>query len=352
MKPVTKILILLSLLLFPAFCLAEQEYVGSETCLQCHPEEYSEWQASGHPWKLRKAGEAKHAKLPLPPGYNWNDISYVIGGVNTKAIYVDTNGYLVTSAKDGRKAKTQYNLEDGSWSYYHPGQKKKYDCAYCHTTGYNPKGSQDGLKGIVGTWNEDGIGCEACHGPGGSHAKEPGSWTVMVDRTAEACGDCHQRGGIGPNPLVEDGFILHQEQLNELQAGTHRGLKCVNCHNPHQRAVQVRYNCMNCHAPIANAYDKNIHAKSGIKCFECHMPKATKSAISRASYIGDVRTHLYRINTDPQASMFKTVTEKGKTSTFARGFVTLDFACLGCHGSRDREWAAGHARNFHERPQP
>ncbi|MBU1137927.1 MAG: hypothetical protein KKA76_03010, partial [Proteobacteria bacterium] len=64
-------------------------------------------------------------------------------------------------------------------------------------------------------------------------------------------------------------------------------------------------------------------------------------------YIGDVRTHIFKINTDPKAEMFKTVEEKGKKSTFAQGYVTLEYACLSCHASRDKNWAAGKAKGFH-----
>ena len=77
------------------------------------------------------------------------------------------------------------------------------------------------------------------------------------------------------------------------------------------------------------------------------MPKASKSAISVASYIGDVRTHIFKINTDPNANMFKTVEEKGKKSTFAQGYLTVEYACLSCHASRDKNWAASKAKGFH-----
>ena len=41
-------------------------YVGSDQCLGCHAEQFNNWQASGHPWKLRKVEKARYAKLPLP----------------------------------------------------------------------------------------------------------------------------------------------------------------------------------------------------------------------------------------------------------------------------------------------
>jgi hypothetical protein len=71
------------------------------------------------------------------------------------------------------------------------------------------------------------------------------------------------------------------------------------------------------------------------------MPKATLSGQSLGLYQGDVRTHLFRINTDPDAPMFS---EDGSQ---ANGYVTLDFACLSCHLQRDIEWAAANAPGIH-----
>ncbi|MDH3868099.1 MAG: cytochrome c3 family protein [Desulfuromonadales bacterium] len=324
------------------------DYVGSEKCFSCHADQFNLWQASGHPWKLRKVEKARYAKLPLPPGYSWDDVSYVIGGANKKARFIDNEGYIVTTAKDGSEAKTQYNLQDGSWSFYHKGEKKPYKCGPCHMTAYSAEGHQDGMEGMIGTWAEDGIGCEECHGAGGDHIKKPGKKTILVDRTAEACGKCHQRGGMDPLPPASDGFIKHHEQINELKAGVHKNLSCTECHNPHDRAINAKNNCAECHSEVAAGYTKNIHGKQGTRCVECHMPKASKSAISVASYIGDVRTHIFKINTDPKADMFKTIEENGKKSTFAKNFVTLDYACLSCHASRDRDWAAKGAKGFHK----
>ena len=323
-------------------------YVGSEQCFQCHQNQYNDWQSSGHPWKLRKAAEAKFAKLPLPKGYAWRDISYVIGGANKKSRYIDLNGFIITSAKDGSEAKTQYNLDNGSWSFYHKGQKKPYKCGPCHMTAYNPGGHQDGLPGMIGTWIEDGIGCEECHGPGSDHITDPAKNKVTVDSSAIACGKCHQRGGIGPKPPASGGFIRHHEQINELLAGSHKELDCVECHDPHQRAIMVdAAKCAECHDGETQSFAKSLHGKSGISCIECHMPKVTKSAIAEAKYVGDVRTHIFKINTDANGAMFTTVEKDGTKSSYANGAVTLEFACLQCHGSRDKKWAAKYAGKIH-----
>ena len=331
----------------PAYSVFAADYVGSESCFECHAEQFNQWQASGHPWKLRKVEKARYAKLPLPPGYSWDDISYVIGGAVKKARFIDKKGYIITTAKDGSEAKTQYNLEDGSWSFYHKGEKRPYKCGPCHMTAYSKEGHQDNMEGMIGTWAEDGIGCEECHGPGAAHLKDPVKETIKIDRTADACGKCHQRGGMGPDPLAKGGFIKHHEQINELKAGVHKDMTCLDCHNPHKRAILAEAKCAECHEDVAKSYAKNRHGLQGTKCIECHMPKSSKSAIKVATYTGDVRTHIFKINTDPNATMFKTVEEKGKKSTFAKGFVTVEYTCLSCHGSRDKAWAAKNAKNFH-----
>ena len=339
---------LLTALAVYAMPAAAADYVGSDQCFKCHQDQFNDWQASGHPWKLRKVEKARYAKLPLPPGYSWGDISYVIGGANKKARYIDRDGYIITTAKDGSEAKTQYNVEDGSWSFYHKGEKKPYKCGPCHMTNYSAEGNQDGLEGMIGTWSEDGIGCEECHGPGEDHIRQPAKTNIIVDTNTDLCGKCHQRGGMGPTPPAAGGFIKHHEQINELKAGVHKDLSCVTCHDPHKRAIHAKNNCAECHADVASGFAGNIHGRQGTGCIECHMPKATKSAISVASYTGDVRTHIFRINTDKDADMFETIEEKGKKSTFAKGFVTVEYACLSCHASRDKAWAAEQARGFHK----
>jgi len=327
---------------------AAADYVGSDQCFSCHQQKFNDWQASGHPWKLRKMEKARYSKLPLPPGYSWDDVSYVIGGANKKARFIDNNGYIITTAKDGSEAKTQYNIEDGSWSFYHKGEKKPYKCGPCHMTNYSAEGNQFGMPGMIGTWSEDGIGCEECHGAGGEHIRKPSKANITISASAESCGKCHQRGGMGPEPPAKGGFIKHHEQINELKAGVHKDLDCITCHDPHQRAILAKDNCAECHGAVAEKYAKNIHGKQGTRCIECHMPKASKSAIAVASYIGDVRTHIFKINTDKDADMFTTIEEKGKKSTFAKGFVSLEYACLSCHASRDTAWAAKNAKAFHK----
>ena len=193
------------------------KYVGSDVCATCHRIQHNDFVISGHPYKLRKAEDARKQGLPLPEGYTWDDISYVVGGRNWKTRYVDKKGYIITSTgpKRDKPGKNQFNLETGTWSNYHAGEKNKpYNCGRCHTTGYSKKGHQDGLPGMIGTWAATGVQCEACHGPGGDHVAKGGDKKLIkIDsskknvRAVPCQGEGHQnprqRGFHSPSRTVQ-----------------------------------------------------------------------------------------------------------------------------------------------------
>lgn len=320
-------------------------YAGPQACAQCHGDKYDDYRASGHPKKLRPAAEARAFGVPLPAGWDWNEISYVIGGARWKARYVDTKGYIVTSTGPNKATpgKNQYNLETGRFVDYSAKEKNlKYTCGSCHTTGYSKDGNQDGLPGMVGTWAFPGVTCEACHGPGAAHAGAPTKANIKVDRSPAACGQCHIRGAKEKIP-ADAGFIQHHEQYNEYTAGAHAGkVECSTCHDPHKRAeVAIRRTCGSCHDAAETAYKGSTMQRAGVACTDCHLPKAGKSAESFGKYTGDVRTHIFKISLGADDRM---LTPDGK---FATGKLTADFACLGCHGSRDLTWARTTAKGIH-----
>jgi hypothetical protein len=73
------------------------------------------------------------------------------------------------------------------------------------------------------------------------------------------------------------------------------------------------------------------------------MPAAGRSAESFGTYVGDIRTHIFKISLGPDDRMF---TPDGR---FATGKLTADFACLSCHASRDKTWATAQAKGIHAR---
>jgi len=340
-------------------------YVGSDTCFKCHPDQFNDWKVSGHPYKIQKAETAKTWMFPLPKGYSWDDISYVIGGAYKKLRFMDKKGYIITTtgANKDVPGKNQYNIETGTWGDYHPGEKgKKYDCGKCHTTGYKKEGHQDGLEGIVGTWVAPGIHCEACHGPASDHASTGDKAKIKVDKSNTLCGQCHIRGSKDKNPS-KGGFVGHHQTYNDVTVSDVKAkstMDCVTCHNPHKRGkFSIKKDCTACHSKQGEAFTDSQMQKVGVTCVDCHMPMVTKSATTSGKYQGDLRTHLFKINTDPKASMFfkepkmkdgkQVMGKDGKPemAEFSKGFVTLDYACLNCHKDKDIKWAAKKAKNVH-----
>lgn len=314
-------------------------FVGAQVCANCHEDIYDIFSRSGHAHILNRieGGEAPEypfSEIPSPPeGYTWDDISYVIGGYNWKARFVDENGFVITGDED---SATQYNLYNpildmgDDWVPYRPGEEAPFDCGSCHTTSYSPEGNQDGLPGLVGSWAEGGVQCEECHGPGSAHIQHPVSYGMEVDRDSEACGECHFRDTVEELD-ASDGLISHHEQYEELFQGKHITIDCVVCHDPHAGVIQLRERdarqttrteCENCHFEAAENFNLEFHPS---ECIECHMPRVTMSALGDPSrFTGDIRTHLMAID----ANQIEQFNEEG-TESFSQ--LGLDFACRHCH---------------------
>lgn len=130
-----------------------------------------------------------------------DDIAYAVGSgkyVQRYLYALDDNRYMVLPV--------EWNTLENQWQPFTLSDawpNEAYDwttrCAGCHTTNLNIE---------QGTWAEDGVQCEACHGPGSEHldageATEP----VLTSRERAAlnasielgldpatCGQCHSQG--------------------------------------------------------------------------------------------------------------------------------------------------------------
>jgi hypothetical protein len=332
---------------------ASAAHIGSAECGTCHSAIYASFQKTGHPYKLNEAEDVQQpdyypfSSVPNPPaGVSWADVDKVIGGFRWKARFIGHDGFIITGSD------VQYNLVDGSWTAYHDGETKPYACGPCHMTDYKSTGNQEGKEGLVGTWEFNGVQCEECHGPGELHAANPYDLAMVVDRSTEQCGKCHIRGDETEIP-ASGGFIRHHEQWNEMFTTKHAALKCIDCHDVHvslhpnnpDRQTAIKVTCEGCHLDETESFNNSgiNHAGSSVgpECIDCHMARATKSALAAGPFEGDVRTHLFRINTDANAEMF---TPDG---SLANGYLTLEYTCLTCHDSKDKDWAATYAGSVH-----
>ena len=119
-------------------------------------------------------------------------------------------------------------------------------CLQCHTTGFDPS---------TGGYAEEGVTCEACHGPfQPNHPAE----SMPVTPDADLCQKCHK------------------STTDEWRASVHSqtGIQCQACHNPHSqtpKADTVTGLCANCHKERGDSFTHGTHANSGLECSNCHM---------------------------------------------------------------------------------
>ena len=319
-------------------------YAGSQACAECHQDYYDRFIRSGHPWILNPVVDGNAPAIPstsaaVPPsapstavktppeGLAWADVAYVVGGFNWKANLVTTDG-LVYSGE-----AAQFNLEnrilerDAGWVAYHPGEEVPYDCAACHTTGYDFRASQSDSAAIGGTFALPGVQCEACHGPSSLHVNDPLAFRPEISRDAQDCRQCHMTGEL----VVADGFIQHADgHYGDLFPGKHMALDCVDCHDPHAgvagpRAARqsfLRAQCSDCHWQQARVQKPVPRIR--VSCEDCHMPEMIQVANANPeTFQGDMPTHQVVID----ATQIGQFAEDGTILPQ----IGLDFACRQCH---------------------
>jgi len=117
------------------------------------------------------------------------------------------------------------------------------------------------------------VACEACHGPGFKHKKNPETKPV-VDRSQAACLVCHQQLLARPASFPQIQVAKHYALVGVKDAK----LACVKCHSPHEPLFMDRdlrkarlhplvHRCRDCHAGRTN--DRIPRPKNHPPIFDC-----------------------------------------------------------------------------------
>ena len=174
------ILALIGMGMASSYAVAEEHaYVGSKKCRTCHMKEHKSWATTkmANAFDTLKPGERAEAK-----------------------------------AAAGLDPDKDYTTDP--------------ECLPCHVTGY---GKQGGFTSIEETPHLAGVGCEACHGAGGTYLKPQYKSLKnkeykkadivavgLVDQVGEAqCTPCHN----ADSPFVAEDFVFDFEANKEQ--GTH-----------------------------------------------------------------------------------------------------------------------------------
>ena len=138
-------------------------------------------------------------------------------------------------------------------------------------------------------------GCEACHGPGSAHVKNPSDLSTIISfshksltpvaRQNAQCLTCHQGG-----PRIFWHGSIHEDN----------NLACSDCHNPmanfgaHGLTAResVNQTCFSCHKVQRTEFNKRSHMpllEGKITCVDCHNPHGSTTApLLKADSVNEV----------------------------------------------------------------
>ncbi len=410
-------------------------FVGAQTCAQCHAAEFNAWRSSQHAQAMQDA--APRAVLGAFDGrtftnanvayrfFRRRDTSIVntIGadgathdypirytfGVSPLQQYLVAlpNGRVqaLLVAWDTRPAsqggQRWFSLSPGSEAshtdpFHWTGREYNwnYMCADCHSTAVRKQ--YDAAKDAFHTtFSEIDVSCEACHGPGSSHAswarypavlrnvlwrgdplpakmteRRGVTWSIdsttgnahrsaprTTDHEIETCAQCHARRNhiadgytagahlmnyYTPLPIINPLYYPDGQQHDEvytyasfLQSRMYSaGVTCSDCHDPHTGKTRKPGNavCLQCHR--AAKYDTPAH-----HFHQPHSPGAqcVPCHLPDTAYMQIDRRHDHSIRI-PRADL-----------SVALGTPN---ACSRCHTDKSARWAAAQLRLRYPQPNP
>lgn len=364
----------------------DAKYAGSEKCGTCHVTQYKVWKTTNHAKMIQDVKENPSAIRP-PMKFktgplSFEGIKYTVGGNRWKQRYM---------REDFSFATIQWNVETKEFVPWNISGSHNWlrDCGGCHSTGFKRTSDMEPIDSpqkyakakFSGTYAELNVGCEACHGPGSSHANAPNKNNIVnpanltQQLSISVCAQCHTvfdkpkdedtgkprktgfywwpegfRVGDDIEQFIGKTFIPfapagntgtyywadgtsrdHHQQYQDLPKSKHykAGLTCNDCHSVHSEAsremltkMDARDNklCNTCHSDKKDKlaeHTKHSPNSSGSKCIECHMPKVIKNAIQY-----DERAHTFEVISP----------EKGIK-------YNMPNSCNTCHKDKSAEWA-------------
>lgn len=286
-----------------------------------------------------------------------------------------------------------YGDEDrrpGEWGHWTGrGMNWNSQCATCHNT--RLRKNYDVTNDVFRTaMAEPGVSCESCHGPLKAHVDwqhvnkdRPNDSTLRKfsrDEMLHTCAACHaRRAEITGDPKPGDSFFDHhlltivdesdlffadgqvRDEDYEFSAflGSrmyHKGVRCVDCHEPHSAKVRLPGNmlCLSCHggsatnAPVINpvthshhkvfgfdatgvmtnndlaSYKSDVVKETGGECINCHMPQTT--------YMQRHSRHDHGF----------TIPDPLLTKQF-----NIPNACNRCHADKDADWSLSRVETWY-----
>jgi hypothetical protein len=264
-------LLALALLTCAGAANATDTYAGSRACASCHPGQSKAQSQSAHAQALRRASEWAF-------GAGDQAITFVSQSDEDRYTEHHLSWYSATgklALTPGHRATAPSDLTDALGVAYRTFAPDAaiLRCFRCHSTGPLQLADGRSLQPF-----ETGVRCEACHGPGQSHAQRRGKSAIFnpgsMNGTAmnQYCGNCHRPPASESDDVNwRDPWNVRHQPLylarSKCFLASGEKLRCVTCHDPHSRlehaAAAYNARCTGCHAAP--------HDPAG-NCVSCHMP--------------------------------------------------------------------------------
>ena len=352
----------LVLCLSPIQLQAAAEYVGRETCEQCHAEQVKLWQGSHHDLAMQHVDE--NTVLG-----DFSDAEFSYAGITSK-FYKKNNKFMVrTDGPDGalQDYEIKYTfgvvplqqylieLEGGRlqalliawdsrdksaggqrWFHLYPDEKVTYTdelhwtrvsfnwngmCAECHST--NLKKNYDSKTDTFKTsWSEINVSCEACHGPASNHI----SW---ANKKPEARSEADK--GLALLFDERDGVVW---QMDAKKGSADRSQK-----RQTEKEIEV---CAQCHSRRGSISDDYSPGKPFL---DHYMPRLLDEGMYFAD--GQIQDEVYVYGSSLQSKMY----HQGVTCSDCHEPHSLQLrqegngVCLQCHAAEKFDSKKHH---FHE----
>ncbi len=203
----------------------EDGYVGSETCMECHEDDYAGYLKNRHSVKAD----------PKTPA----------AGLGCEACHGPGAAH---AESDGEKPIRSLRADDDESS-----EEKSAACLQCHSNGKQAlwRGSEHQSRNLS---------CSSCHN---IHKNYPSDLTAKTE--AETCARCHK--DINAQMLRQSHHPLREGKM-----------RCADCHNTHGTvtdklvdAQSISQKCFECHANLRGPFLWE-HPPVTEDCLTCHTP--------------------------------------------------------------------------------
>jgi hypothetical protein len=332
---------------------APSEWVGSRACHACHASIYAmymrtpmatssgvvgdgrrrehfnnatfEHSSSGYRYRVRQRsgaydlqwqktsdGAAAWFTKPMP--------FYVGSGSLARSYLLESNGFLYQSPVAYYATTAKWDLAPGYARYNQPFVTRPIlpGCLQCHASGVQHLPLTQNQY-AARPFEEGGVSCERCHGPGANHIAAMRSGRKSDDkhivnpsklapeRRDSVCAQCHLTGearvvragrsveSFRAGERLQDHVEVlaragtagemrvtsHVENLAQSACKQASGdrLWCGTCHDPHTlpspaaRVTWYRAKCLSCHQVETCKAPSPARTANGDDCTSCHMPK-------------------------------------------------------------------------------